>query len=261
MSRFAGAPIPPPPVLLSLAYSAIAISISGWIAAQFSDDRTTEPWQFTAAYVHGDAASTFAVIFALSAVINAILVTRRFRDKPRAHRVTGYPAWQAMVVLLGSGWATTVALTITTSWLEVILGAGIAVASVGACVNAALRDPESDQRASTRRAAQVRGRTDTRSRVMRGLRLGVPIALAVAALGAFVIGQTEVVVHRGCHVVGTGNVNGALSISTSDCGDFAVAPALTTADVQGAYGGEVDLVTQGYALGLPPVPIVTAIER
>jgi hypothetical protein len=74
-----------------------------------------------------------------------------------------------------------------------------------------------------------------------------------------VVAQSVVVVHRDCLVNGAGNFDGALSISTSDCGDFAVAPHLTMTDLEDAYGDDVDLTTQGYAFGLPPVPVVIAI--
>lgn len=259
MSRFPGARILPPSVLLGLAYGAVVVAVAGWIAAQSSDDRTTEAWQFTGAMVHGLAASTFAVVFALSATLNALLVTTRLRDGPRSYRLGGYPLWQGVVIVLGIGWATTVAVTIESNWGEIAFGLGIAVASIGACVQAVRQDPESADRRVVRREMREQGRTDAQRRIIRRLRVGIPVAVGVMAITGIVVAQSVVVVYRDCTVIGTGNFNGALSISTSDCGHFAVAPHLTMADLEGAYRDDVDFTTQGYAFGLPPEPVIIAI--
>jgi hypothetical protein len=252
---------PPSLVLLVLAYAPLVIPAAGWHAAQSSDDRTTEFSQFTAAWIHGLAASTFAIVFALSLILNAIVVTLRFRDAPRSYRLTGYPLWQGLVAALGAGWAVTVALTIESTLIELVFGLGVAATSIGACVQAALVDPESADRREVRLAHEREARSPEQHATIRRLKVGIPIALGAAATVAVLLAQLVVVVHDDCDIVGTGNVNGARSVYTETCGNFAVATHVPQSVLDTAfYGGDpVDITTQGYAFGIPPMPVIVGI--
>lgn len=251
----------PPRLLLGIAYGALAIPVAGWLAAQSSDDRTTEAWQFTGAWVHGLAASTFAVVFALSVIINAVVVTVRFRDAPRSYRLTGFPLWQAVVIVLGTAWAITVSVMIETTWVEAAFGLAVAAASIGACVQAALTDRESSDWRATRLALLRDSRTAAQRVALRRWRVALLVGLALVAAVVVVAAQVVVVVHRDCRIVGTSDVWGARSILTEDCGDFAVAPSVAQSDIDDAFtgSGSVQITTQGYSFGLPPLPVVIAI--
>jgi hypothetical protein len=252
---------PPSLVLLALAYTPLVIPVAGWLAAQSSDDRTTEVWQFTAAWIHGLAASTFAIVFALSLLVNAVIVTTRFRDAPRSYRLTGYPLWQGLVTALGVGWAVTVGLTIESTWVEIAFGLGVAVTSIGACVQAALVDPESAERREVRLAREREARSPAQHATIRRLKVGIPVAIGAAAIIAGVLAQVLVVVHDDCDIVGTGNFNGSRSIYTETCGNFAVSTHIPQSVLDAAfYGNErVDITTQGYAFGIPPMPVIVEI--
>lgn len=263
MSRSACARHPPSLVVLALAYGALAIPIAGWISAQSSDDRTTETSQFTGAWIHGLAASTFAAIFALSLILNAIIVTFRFRDTPASYRLVGYPLWQTLVIVFGIGWAATVALTIESTLVEMGFGLAVAATPIGACVQASLVDPESAGRHEVRVAQQREARSPKQQAAIRRLRVGIPIALGASATIVLVLAQVVVVVHHDCQIVGTGTFDGARSIYTENCGDFAVAPHVAQSEIDDAFYGNqaVDVTTQGYAFGLPPLPVIVAFAE
>jgi hypothetical protein len=262
VNRFRSARLPNG-LILVLAYGAIAIPVAGWIFAQSSTARTTEPWQFTGAMIHGLAASTFAVIFAVSAIINATIVTFRFRDAPISFRLAGYPLWQAIVITLGIGWAVIVALTIENNLAEMAFGLGIAAASIGACIQASWRDDESSAQRASRLAARREARTPATRRIVRIVQLGVPVVIVAATVTAIIAAQLLVTVHRDCEIYGTGDVNGALSIYTTPCGDFAVdATRISPAEIDRYFSANqpVDVTTQGYAFGIPPVPVLIGME-
>ena len=89
-------------------------------------------------------------------------------------------------------------------------------------------------------------------------RAGIVIPSTVLLLGVVgaVVVQNVETVHHGCSIVGHGSFNGAGSIYTEECGNFALGDSVSLADT--AYGPVV-ITTRGYRL-LPWEPLAIAVE-
>ncbi len=249
----------PNPVLLGLAYGAVAIPVAGWVVAQTGPGRIDQAMGWSAAWIHGLAASTFAVIFGVSAVINALVVTHRLRDAPRSYRLLGYPLWQAIVAVTGIGWLIVVALTLEVSYLEMGLGLAVAVASIGACVQAARRDTDATARRRARVANQRDAQSPSTRRAVGILRVVIPVTLGLLVVAGLGVARFGVFEYRDCDIHGTGVLNGDVSFYTSDCGDFDLDETrVSQAEMENLFYSpqSVDITTQGYGFGIPPRPIV-----
>jgi uncharacterized membrane protein YhaH (DUF805 family) len=129
-------------VALLLAWVLPVIPVAGWVVAQSLTSRTGAASEFSGALVHTLAASTFAVILFTSALINAIIVTRRYRDRPLSYRASRYPLWQGIVIAFSLGWLLCLVIGNAAQTVELVIGCAIAVASIVACVLASRRDRE-----------------------------------------------------------------------------------------------------------------------
>ena len=79
------------------------VPVLGWMVAQSFTERIAHNYDFTAELIHTYATSSFAVIFALSALTNAIIVSVRARYRPRSHRASRYVVWQSAILVLAAG--------------------------------------------------------------------------------------------------------------------------------------------------------------
>jgi len=240
------------PVLrILLAWALVPIPVLGWITAQSFTGRIAHNYDFTAELIHTYATSSFAVIFFLSAVTNAIIVSVRARYRPRSHRASRYLVWQSALIVLAAGWLFTVSNN--GGWTQItenILGALIAAVSIVVCVFAAQRDADATQARIDRWEARS---PEARLRITR-TRLLVPVVAVVLAVAAVVVVQNSETLHPGCLVNGNADFDGSRSIYTTNCGDFAI-----ESDISAPMGSTLDITTRGFRFGLPPQPLVVSV--
>jgi len=240
-----------PIIRILLAWALVPIPVLGWIAAQSFTERIAHNYDFTAALFHTYATSSFAVIFFLSAVTNAVIVSVRARYRPRSHRLSHYVVGQSALILLAAGWLFTVSVDGEwTQFTENILGALIAAVSIVVCVFAARGDADATQARIQRWEARS---PEARLRIKR-TRLLAPVIAVALAITALVVVQNIETVHRGCVVNGTASFGSSDTIYTTNCGDFAV-----ESDISAPMGATLDITTRGFRLGLPPQPLIVSV--
>jgi hypothetical protein len=245
-----------------VAFALLPIPIGGWLLAQTFIDRIGRFSEYTGALFHTLAASTFAVIFLISAVTNAIIVAVRNRDRPHSFRARRYPAFQLTVIALGIAWLVCLRIGGPLSLIEMITGICIAAMSVVTFAFAILRDPASSLTRRQRIDRRIEAASPAARRRVKVAKIALPV-LAVTGLAALVVTlQSTVVEHRGCTIVGTGVVNESVSFYTAECGDFAVdSTKISHRQLNEVFygSGTVDITTRGYAFGLPPLPVAISI--
>jgi len=240
-----------PLIRILLAWALVPFPVLGWIVAQSFTEHIAHNYDFTAELFHTYVTSSFAIIFFVSAVTNAIIVSVRARYRPRSHRATRYVAWQSALIVLAVGWLISLRVADgLTQVTENVLGALIATVSVVVCVFAAKRDPESTQARVERWESRA---PEARQRIRRA-RLLVPIVMVVAAVATLVVVQSVETVHRGCVVNGNADFDGSRSIYTTNCGEFAI-----ESDISAPMGSTLDITTRGFRFGLPPQPLVVSV--
>jgi len=240
------------PILrILLAWALVPIPVLGWIAAQSFTKRIAHNYDFTAELLHTYTASSFAIVFVLSAVTNAIIVSVRARYRPRSHRASRYVVWQSALIALAVGWLFS--LRVGEGWTQIvenILGTLIAAVSIVVCVFAAKGDAAARQSRRDRWEARS---PEARLRITR-TRLLVPVVAVVLAVAAVVVVQNSETLHPGCVVNGNADFDGSRSIYTTNCGDFAI-----ESDNSAPMGSTLDITTRGFRFGLPPQPLVVSV--
>lgn len=241
-----------------LAWFNAAIPIAGWMVAQTLPSRIAIASEGNTALVHSVAASTFAVILLVSAVINAVLITSRTASLPRSYRWGRLGVWQAVLFVLELGWLTCIVIGTAGYNVEPFFGVGIAAASCVVFAFARSKDPD----AALRRSERVAARTPEATHRIRVAKMAIPVALAL--IGTLVVAVLALVplTHYGCEVQGSGSVKtGGQSTFTvyTSCGDF-------VSDVPGSSNESLlypqvpfDMTTQGFQL-IPPRLRLIAFE-
>lgn len=126
-----------------LGWTLVPLPVVGWIIAQSFTGRIDEVWQWLSAYMHTLAASTFAVLFLTSALINLLVLVRRAPRRPR--RATArYAVSQSVVIALALGWIACLAVGAAAQNVEMFVAALIACASIITVVLAATVAHESE---------------------------------------------------------------------------------------------------------------------
>jgi hypothetical protein len=249
-----------PPIV---ATAILPVPVIGWGLGQSLDERIAENSQFTGAMIHVFVVDVFATIFLASAVINAVIVWRRFPDDPRSYRLSRYVVWQLAAIALGVAWITCIAIGESALTIEAAIGMAVAVVSIIVCVFAAKTDSESSLRRDQRLQLLRERRTPEQDRRRRIARIVVPVALASIAVAAIATAQLTEVEHHDCSIMGWGEFSpGGLDFYTNECGDFSVDQThLSKNDVLAAQSnGRVDITTRGYSFELIPKPLAIALD-
>lgn len=238
----------------TFAWSIATIPVTGWVVAQTLTSRIDHPSGFTGSYVHALAASTFAVILLVSAVINAVVVTMREADGPRSYRWGRLGAWQVSLLALELAWLTCIVIGDPGYNAEFIFGIGIAAAS---CVVFAFATSK-DLDAASRRFARIAARSPNVVRRDRMSKLTISVALGSVASAVLLVLFFVPLPHQDCEVTGTGATSSANSVYTS-CGDFVYDAAKFSPDALLFSETPLDITTQGFQV-LPPRLRIVQVE-
>jgi hypothetical protein len=238
-----------------VAYTLPPIPVVGWIVAQSLTERITEFSHWTGAWVHTLAASTFAVILFASAVVNAAIVSRRVRDRPRSYRLSRYVVWQLGVIALSLAWLGCLIIGEPAYTFEPFIGIAIAIASIVTFVFVVRPDAESRERRVVRLEGIRSARSPESAGRVRIARVVIPVAVVALSVIGIVISAVVPIQHPGCDIVGSGVFDGTESVFTSNCGDFTLASDLSRND----FEGTVDITSRGFAWGPPLQPLAVAV--
>lgn len=244
---------------MALAWLTAAVPVAGWIIAQTLTERIGHVSEFTSALVHQTSASTFAVILAVSAVVNAVIVTRRSPDTPRSYRWGRLGSWQLLLLLLTLAWLTCVVIGASGFAAEPFLGAGIAVASCGVFALAAQRDPD----ASARHAERVAARPPAVARRISAARRVIPWLVGAAIIVPIAVFALVPLHHSDCAVTGSGITSSGTESTHqvfTTCGDFVYDPATLPEDELRYSGVPLDITTQGFQVFPPALRLVSFEE-
>lgn len=213
----------------------ILLPIAGWIAGATDVDRIAAPDHWSDAWISGLIARTFAVPFAASIVINALLWWRR----PAASSGSARPVLIALAVvdLAGLAWVGGLFLPDLAQDLSgIIAGPIVAIGSIVVCVmlvrlRRARRITLSPADLAPHDAARAHHRR--RTLVVAG---GVVV---VAAAAVAVVATVPVGHYENCSIMGESyDDNGHIQINTANCGDFALrgnSVTYNSIDADGTY--------------------------
>ncbi len=140
------------PIVMTLAWALVPIPIAGWFVAPAAD-AAISGWGFYETY-----AKAFAFLLLVSALINAVLVTRIAIDRPVTFVARGYPLWQSLTVGAALLWLVSLILAgvVPTPGTQLALGIAVVLTSVGATIFATTTDPRARARRSERLDARRR---------------------------------------------------------------------------------------------------------
>lgn len=119
----------PERVAVFLGWALVPLPAVGWIIAQSFTGRIDEVWEWSSAYVHSLAASTFAVLLLASAAVNLLVLIRRAPRRP-SRGTMRYAMSQTVVIVLTLGWIACLAVGSVAQGIEMIVGASVACASI-----------------------------------------------------------------------------------------------------------------------------------
>ena len=241
---------------------ALAVPIAGWLVAQGMTDRILVNSAFTNAMVDSLAASTFAVILAMSMIANATIVTVRHRDHPASYRrLTRLPLWLLILLGLGTIWVISVARAHgANSWVEPVVALLVAAVSIVVFVFALKRDAVSTAAKRARREALAEAFSPEQKRRRRRISIAAGVTVAAAFAIGFILLQTVTRQVEHCEVIGKGQTGASTSLYSTNCGDFDLADGVASySSIELAV--YYDLVTRGYAFGIPPRPIIVEMTR
>ncbi len=244
-----------------LSWLLVPIPIAGWLFAQLFTARIGLPSEFAGAYVHTLATSTFAVLLFLSAVTNALIVSFRSVDRPQSYGSRGYLLFQTITLALSATWLLCVTIGAPAQLAETIAGGAIAIVSIAVFVLALWRDEVAREHRRTRLNQRDSLRTPGAIRRAKLGRFIYPSAFGLAAIAAVIVVQSVPIVHHGCIIEGTGQVNGSLDFYT-DCGNFAVnLSKLTSEQIDDFFYSRnaLDITTRGYTFSGGIVPVAVDI--
>lgn len=129
-------------VAVILGWVLVPLPVVGWTIAQSFTSRIDEVWEWSSAYVHALATSTFSVLFLVSAFVNLLVLIRRAPRRSR-HATTRYMISQSVVIALALGWIVCLGAGSVVQSIEMLVGVLIAGASIVTLGLAATRSPES----------------------------------------------------------------------------------------------------------------------
>lgn len=228
----------------TLAWLLVPLVAVGWGLAQLLPLRIEHISDFTAALFHQGVASVFALILGASALVNAAIVTSRTSSNPRPRRFRAYLVWQSIVLLLGLVWIVCIAIGDAAFLFEMVVGTGIALASIGAFVAALMMRREMVRSAQGEPDREWPSEPERR-RQRRVRRIAIPVA-AVAAV-ALVVSQFVPGTRQDCELQGYATGFGGGSMLTS-CGEFSIGPEVAIRDLENSV--RVDIDTRGWSLAL-----------
>ncbi len=246
-------------------FPAVVLPVGVWVWTQGAVSRITEFNQYTAAWVHTLAVSTFAVVLAASMLTNAIIVTRRAPLRPVSlTRFSAFPLWQGLLLVATISWGLVASTSESAvSPAEPILAVLVAALSVGVFVLTVRLDPT--VRAARARQIALRRRAAGPEWRRRGIRRRTIVLAAVLTLVAGTIAALAFVpvTRTGCEFTGGGSFTSEgttrWQLFSENCGDFS--SRASDPRIEELADGTYTVVTRGYQLDFIPMPIIVSLQR
>jgi hypothetical protein len=250
--------------VINLMFPLPLIPVSAWFMAQSFTARIARNDQWTSALVHTLEVDVFAVILAISMLINATIVTVRRPITPLTFlRFGKLPLWVLIVFVLSLVWLVALSASPTdTSAIEQLAGVGVAASSIVTCTYASKQDRDSiilqrlRRTAMTGRLVSIPPQTRARRRKML-LAVVVPIATAALLTGAANVTAGEIITvrHTNCSIGGLSEFgDGEILVDTTRCGSFAVdgGPRVYDRLSHAMDTSDFTITSRGWTFGLPP---------